>query len=245
MFAITVDTRGLDSRLRRLRQSEIPSAMRHTLNDLAFDTRGRIVQEIQRVFDRPTPVVQKLPQVKKQRSNADRAPELWLTDFFNRSRTGPSFAVEHHIHGRPGTRSRKGLEIRLERMGRIGPDEWMMPSRNLKLNAYGNVAGSVISKMISDVGAYGQYAGDAANTGSGIRTKRAAKQRYFWAEIGGTKGIWTKLWAMPVLQMVAVKRTPRYAPRFKFHAVARSYAAKRIGYHAARAVEQQIARRNR
>lgn len=249
---ITVDTRGLEARLKRLKRTEIPSAMRHALNDLAFDTRTRIVREIQRVFDRPTPAVQKLPQVKAQKNNAAAPPELWLTDYFNRSRTGPSFAVEHHIPGSTGMRSRKGLEIRLERMGLISKNEWLVPSTAMKLNAYGNVPGSTTSKMIADIGGYGQYSGDASNTGrvsARSRRKQTAK-KYFWVNVKGRYGVGWRGIAIRnrnsiLPQMVVVGKAPRYAPRFRFHAVATSYAARRSAYHASRAVEQQIARRNR
>jgi hypothetical protein len=130
-------------------------------------------------------------------------------------------------------------------MGLIGADEWLVPSPALRRDAYGNVTGSVVSKMIADIGAYGQYAGDAANTGTGIRTKRAAKRKYIWVKLKNVKGIFLKSGTQITPQMIVIKRAPRYAPRFRFYDVAKSYAARRINYHASRAVAQQIARYNR
>jgi hypothetical protein len=240
-MSVVLDTRQLDVKLRKLRYNEIPAAMRHALNDLAFDTRTRIVTEIQRVFDRPTPVVQKLPRVKRQKSNTAPKPELWLTDYFDASRTGPSFAVTPHLPGE-GTRKPKGLEIRLRRMGLISEDQWMMPTRAAPLDQYGNMRGSVISKMIADLGAYNQYAGDAANTGWGARTKPI---KYVWAKFGNTHVIALKTARRFVPMMIVVNKAPRYAPRFKFREVAMSYANRRAAYHAEREVQATIARRYR
>jgi hypothetical protein len=248
-MSIALDTKQLDMKLRSLKYKEIPAAMRHALNDLAFDTRSRIVTEIQRVFDRPTPVVQKLPRVKPQKSNDAPKPELWLTDYFNNSRTGPSFAVTPHLPGE-GLRKPKGLEIRLRRMGLISEDQWMMPTRAAPLDQYGNMRGSVISKMIADLGAYNQYAGDAANTGSGVRRKSIGRQlatakKYVWAKFGATHVIALKTAMRFVPMMIVVNKAPRYAPRFRFREVAMSYANRRAAYHAEREVEATIARRYR
>lgn len=245
---ITVDVAGLEARIKRLRAKEIPSAMRHALNDLAFDSRARTITEMKRVFDRPTPVVLRLPWVKRQATNADKPPVLSVTDWFNgKGGRGPTHALPQHIPGQLPIRARKGMEKRLESLGLIGPNEWMMPSRFVTRDAYGNVKGSVVSKMLADIGGYGRYSGDAANTGSGVAGKRRSARRkvpiYFWATIKGTKGIWRKVWDTPVPQFVAVSKTPTYAKRFRFHAVISVYSLRRMAYHADRAIAQQIRRR--
>jgi hypothetical protein len=246
----TVDMRNLDRRLSVLRKTEIPSAIRNTLNDLAFDVRGRMVQEIQRVFDRPTPIVQRLPKVEKA-SKTKLDARLYLTDFFggDTNRRSASYALIPHMTGQPDIRGRKGLEIRLQRQGRIGPDEWMVPGAGAKLNAYGNVAASEISRMLADIGAYNQYAGDASNTKLATLAKRKGAGRYIWLGAGHAlqhnrvRGIYKKVGRKIIPVMVVITKAPRYSKRLRWDEVARLYSARRINYHADRAIAQAISRR--
>jgi hypothetical protein len=246
---ITMDTRNLERRLAVLRKVEIPSAIRNTLNDLAFDTRKRMVTEIQKVFDRPTPIVQRLPRVEKATKTKLNA-NLFLTDFYggNTDRRSASYALVPHMTGQPNARGRKGLELRLERMGRITAGEWLMPGKAAKLDAYGNVSGSEISKMIADIGAYNQYAGDAANTKAAKLAKRKDAGRYIWVRRkgltkSGARGIYRKVGTQLLPVMVVVSKAPRYAKRFRWQEVASSYVARRTEYHARRAIAQAISKR--
>jgi hypothetical protein len=246
----TVDMRNLERRLSVLRTKEIPSAIRNTLNDMAFDLRGRMVQEIKKIFDRPTPIVQRLPMVKKG-DNKTFKTELYLTDFAggNTNRRSASYALIPHMTWQPNIRGRKGLELRLQRQGRIGANEWMMPAVGAKLDSYGNVSGSEISRMLADIGAYNQYAGDAANTKLATLAKRKAAGRYIWLgaghalQHGRTRGIYKKIGRQIVPVMVVVKKAPRYAKRLKWNEVAKLYIARRIDYHAKRAIAQTISKR--
>lgn len=245
-----IDTTGMDRLFSRLRKNEIPKAKRNAARDMAFDGRGRMIEEMKRVFDRPTKAVLSVPYVKKDDTGAD----LYLSDYLDGKRgAGPSHAITPHMGVQQG-RGRKGTEKRLERMGRIGRDEWMIPAARAELDGFGNIRGSVAQKMLADIGANEQYAGDSANTNPNDRMVRGRKGKpvkrrgkvikYFWIDRPGqAKGIYRKTKDGMVPVMVAVRGPLNYVKRYRWDEVIRSYAAKRAGYHARRAVDQAIARR--
>jgi len=245
----TVDMRNLERRLSVLRTKEIPSAIRNTLNDMAFDLRGRMVKEIQKIFDRPVPLVQSLPRVKKG-DNKTFQTELYLTDLYTGKRKrGPSYALLPHMTGEPDTRRRKGLEYRLEKMGRIKPTEWMMPTHYAPLDAFGNVPGPQVSRMIADIGAYNLWSGDAANTKlANLAKRKHGAGQYFWVgrstrTAAGVRGIFKRVGKQIIPMFVVVSKTPRYTKRFRWNEIAKLYTAKRIQYHAQHAIAQAISKR--
>lgn len=238
MISASVDTSALQRRLSSLRRDEIPSAMRNTLNDLAFDMRERLVTEIGRIFDRPTPVVRKTPRVERA-SKQKLEAKLYLTDYFRQKGQDPANALRAHMTGLPPTRNRKGLEMWLQRRGLISSDEWMMPTRFVPKDRYGNVRGSLVQKMLADLNAYGGYSVATRATG-------ARKRQYFW--IGGAyglpNGIYVKRGTTSVAMFVAVSTTPTYGKRFRWKELSSTYTKQRLNYHADRAIAQAIRKRN-
>lgn len=241
--AVTVDTSVLRQRLASLRSTEIPTAMRNVINDVAFDTRKRMVEQIEAIFNRPTPIVKKVPRVLRKATKTNPTAELWLSDYFaGKGGIDVANALFHHMTGGPRTRKRKGMERWLEIQGFITSSEWLVPSRSLKLDSYGNVPGHLAQKMLADVGAFRGAAGFTATT-----SKR--KRKYFW--LGGRaygnriKGIFTKQGGTLLPQMVVVSTTPRYAKRFRWDSIARTHAARVTGRFASREIAAAIGRRNR
>ncbi len=247
--SISIDTRNLERRFVSLRTKEIPSAIRNTLNDLAFDTRMRMVREIQKIFDKPTPIVQRLPRVERA-SKQKLEANLYLAEFSGgqTNRKAASRAIVPHMTGQPNTRLKKGLEYRLMKQGRITAGEWMMPSKFVPLDSYGNVSGPETSRMLADIGAYDQYAGDAANTKIAKLAKRGGAGRYIWVRRkgltkSGARGIYKKVGTKLVPMMIVVSKTPTYAKRFRWEEVAKSYVARRTEYHARNAFAQAVRKR--
>lgn len=241
--AVTIDTTGLRERLARLRSTEIPTAMRNVINDVAFDTRKRMVEEIERIFDRPTPIVTKVPRVLRKATKAHLSAELWLSDYFaGKGGLDVANALFHHMTGGPATRRRKGMERWLELQGLITSSEWLMPSRALKLDHYGNVPGHLAQKMLADIGAFKGASGFEATT-------KKRNRKYFWlsgkAYGNRLKGIFTKQGGRLIPQMVVVRTTPRYAKRFRWDSIARTHAARVVPRFAAKEIAASIARRNR
>jgi hypothetical protein len=241
----TVDMRNLDRRLSVLRKTEIPSAIRNTLNDLAIDCRQMIVGEIPRVFDRPVPIVKSMPRYVKT-NNKELQSKLILTGFDRGgNKASASYAFLPHLPGEPDTRRPKGLEPRLRRKGLLGGNEWLMPTPAAPLNSYGNVKPSEVGKMIADLGAYQQATRDARNTKYTTWAKRKGGARYIWIRrksASQASGIFLKA-GNTITPMFVVTGEPRYSKRFRFVETVQKYALKRINYHADRAIDQAIRKR--
>ena len=241
---VTVDMRVLDARFAKLKKSEIPSAIRHATNDLAFDTRKRIITEMDRVFHKPTREVKRTPWVTKQKVNNQPGAVLSLTHWNDPKGRGSSKAIFPHVPGEDSIREPKGMERWLRRAGYISNNEWMIPTKAAQ-NAAGNIEGSVASKMLSDIG---------ATVGYGFLNKKTAKAKRKYVFIG-KGGNWGRRYGLPrgiywhqgpgklTLMVAVVHKAPTYSKRLKFHDVARSWAAKRMGYFGDKAVAQAISRR--
>jgi hypothetical protein len=249
MTSATIDTRNLERRFASLRTNEIPSAVRNTVNDLAFDMRGRMIQEMQRIFDKPTAAVLKVPWVDRATKGGAGA-KLYLSDYIGtKGGAGPSHAITPHMTGQPNTRGRKGLEKRLQSMGRITANEWLVPASGAPLDSFGNFKGSEVMRMIADIGAGNQFAGDSANTGTKNKAKRGKAGVYIWLraahglQYGRPKGIYRRVGRKIMPVMVVVRSAPTYAKRYRWQEIVQSYTKRRIQYHAQRAIDQAIRRR--
>lgn len=267
---VSVDMRALERRLSVLRQTEIPSAIRNTLNDLAYDARGRIVKEIQRVFDKPTRRAQQMPWVDRAKvvPGKVQGSSLWLRD--EGRRRDADRALPPHIPGQDSGRAAKGMERRLRAEGMMGNDEWLMPSKyaaaNGVIDQYGNVKGAKATKMLADVQAYRSKDHGVASTSrdeyyidkKGRRRKKPPSKikqiEYEWGLWTSRNGVKTKGICKKVKNllggysivpiMVVVKTAPTYGKRLRFHDVVRLYSAQRVKYHADRAIAQAIRKRN-
>lgn len=232
--------------LAMLRASEIPTAQRNAVNDTARAVIKRLELETKRVFDRPTPKTQRAFFLKTKATKERPEALIAIKDVFGKDGQAIINTLTPHIPGFDSTRRAKGMERQLRRKGLLGPNQYLVPSRSLKLDRYGNVSGSAASKMLSDINAY--------TAAGGSRATGAAKVRYIWGTVrprGGRPitGIWLQSrWQARkpnALVMLAVDAKPRYAKRFKFNEVADRYGRRVFLKHMTAAVEHAIARRSR
>jgi hypothetical protein len=232
---IKADTSTVQKILANIRQSELPSAMRNTINDTARLVIKREEDEVRRVFDRPTPLVQRPFWLKTKASKESLSAEISIKDVFGR-RGGSALpdALEPHIPGFPATRRQKSFERRW-----LGG--YWVPSRSMKLNRYGNVSGPMIAKMLADTGQYRKVSGFDGTT-------RASKVRYGLFRIGNTLGVWDlqrlRSRQYGALMMLQVGKTPTYRKRFDFFGVAQREAGKIMPSIALREMLTRLARTN-
>jgi hypothetical protein len=241
---VTVDARNLERRLAVLRKTEIPSAIRNTLNDLAKDCRQMVVTEIPRVFDRPIPLVKSMPRYVKT-NNKELQSKLYLTGFSKGDKyAAASWSFLPHIPGEPDTRRPKGLEPRLKAFGLLKANEWLMPTEAAPRDNYGNVKPSEVARMIADIGAFGRAGRDARNTKASTKAKRGKVGVYVWirTKAGRGSGIYRRT-GRSITPMFVVTGEPRYTKRFRWAETVQKYAHKRIAYHADRAIAQAIRKR--
>jgi hypothetical protein len=239
MFKITVQ--GLEDvrkRLQKFGDREVQTAMRNAINDTARDSKARGEMEVMKVFDRPTPLVQR-PFFVRRATLENLQAQVAVKNVFGRFGAALENALEPHIPGYPRTREPKGMERALRNAGLLGPNEWLVPSRSMRLNQYGNVPGSTASKMLNDMDAFGSVAGFDSTT-------KAPKVRYVWGEVSGVKGIWLaskfRRQQGGALQMLVVKNRPTYSKRFRIVQVWERHAARVLPGHAQEAVRHAIRR---
>lgn len=223
---ITVDTRGLEARFRRLKNTEIPSAMRNTINDLMQDTVKRERKEIERVFDRPTPYIAKSPAVKTKATKTRFMGELWLR--------GENNVLKPHIPGYKPRRDLKAIENLLRGLGQLSSTQYLVPSRTMRLDRFGNVSPRTVRTMLGDLGG------------------RGPGRQFIWGTVNGKRGPVGGVWYAAkwrgrrpgALALLAVNAEPLYPKVFDFFGVGVRHARQRLPYFARRTIDALIARRN-
>ncbi|MEA3641847.1 MAG: hypothetical protein VBE63_18200, partial [Lamprobacter sp.] len=220
-----------------LRTNELPTALRNATNDTARDVIKRLERETQSVFDRPTPRVKSAFFLKEKATKERPQALIAIKDVFGKDGEAIVNTLTPHIPGFDSTRRPKGMERQLRRKGLLGPGQYLVPSRTLKLDRFGNVSGAQASKMLSDINAY--------TAAGGSRATGASKVRYIWGTVrpkgrAPITGIWLQSrWQarkQNALVMLAVDSKPSYAKRFRFNDVADRYAGKVFLKHMTAAV---------
>ena len=245
MFKLSSNAKEIERRLNAIARKQVPYATSLALNNTAKDVIKAEQDEMRRVFDRPTPFILRGLRVTKYAKKTDLQAEVGFKDVYGRSGEAVENTLKPHIPGFPATRQPKGMERQLRRRGFLGANEWLVPSRTLKLNQYGNITGPLATKMLADIGAYKGISGFDGTT-------KGRKAQYIWGEVkarsGGTvKGIWKVEggrdnyarggWS---LQMVVVKQ-PHYRKRFDWSGTARETFDKCYPARFDAAMDQAIA----
>ncbi|WP_417550131.1 hypothetical protein [Methylophaga sp.] len=199
----------LTKNLTDVEKKQIPFAMALALNEAATIGQSAGVKEMQRVFDRPTPFILKSLRVTRASKNNLKS-EVGFKNVFGKFGSAVENTLKPHIEG--GKRKPKGSEATLRRAGILRPDEFIVPSKALRLDRFGNIPNGTMNKILSNIGGFGEQ-GYKANTPAARRTLK-----YIVGEVGGTRGIWSvqgKQWK-PVLIFV---KQPNYKARFDFYGV--------------------------
>jgi hypothetical protein len=144
---------------------ELPTAVRNSLNDLAFMIRTNQMETVKRVFDRPKPQTVKNFFVRKA-TRENLSATIWFDQIFNKSYDQ---YIIPEVEG--GRRKMKPSEQRLGR--------FYVPGMGAKMDAYGNMKGGQITQILSHMGRFGNVAGYSMN-----RTAKSATRKR-----GGAKAL--------------------------------------------------------
>lgn len=169
MISQQIDDRRLIARLQGY-EHEAPRSIVIALNDAAFAVRTGWMSEISKVFDRPTPITQRAPLVKKATQQNPQA-EIYIRNEATKG-TPPAEYLIAQAEG--GQRSQKPFERRLARVA-LGR-QFYVPGKGAAdlLNAYGNMPARVISKILSQLQARFD---PSQNETEKSRARRLRKQR--------------------------------------------------------------------
>ena len=227
-------------------------AMAVALTRTAQDVRKAEREEMQKVFDRPTPYTLNSLYVAGATKEQMQA-RVWLKDELAVSNGGTP-ATKYllpQIEG--GGRALKGLERMMERIGAL-PKGWrVVPGQGASVDGYGNMSRSQVIQILSYFQAWNLSGLEANNSTAATRarlakgTKKRAGVSYFVSR-GRTDdrarhlhaGVWQRVgkWRLkPVLLFV-----PRvsYRRRFDFQGVAEKVILARFAVHFEVAAERAM-----
>lgn len=225
------------------------------LNDIGFQARRDLQGEMRRVFDRPTPYV--LNSLHVERATKDKLEVAIEPRYFGGKGIDPQNVLRPEVFG--GARKAKRYEVALRRIGALGPGQYAVPGSACELDAYGNVKGSFIVRLLSYLQAFGEQGYRANAKASTIKRlakrtkspggfKRIGGVEYFVSHGPGTwfgKGSWKNgqqqrlpagIWARSgthgsnVKPVILFVRAPAYRTRLDPVKVAEQTVAK--GYAA-------------
>lgn len=231
--------------------AQMPEVLRKivsaTVDDTMKDVYDRELKEIDRVFDRPTPYVKR--GLKRTRSGARRGmfragqsralvgdAAVYFETFRGRGGTSPNDVMAPHVFG--GSRKMKRSEVRL-RANR--GTTYMVPTRSMPRDQYGNPSGARMSQMLQELGMF-----ETARPGQRRKRKNRKTASYFLmgprnnpVGIGERKGK-----GPPKMMMKFRNRAPQYSTRYDFYGVGRAQALVSAPRHFARILRSYKTRLN-
>jgi hypothetical protein len=191
MLAVSfeADIATIQSELPEWANHRLPSIIRNALNDTAEEARVAEIDKIRGIFDRPKPLTLRAPLYRMATKETLEAA-VFIRDEVGGNGTPPARYLAPQIIG--GARRAKGFELLLRSRGIMRPDEFAIPAIGQPRDAYGNLAPSVITRLLSQLGA-GRDVGYMSNATprSRARGRRRAVAQYFVPDTGarGERGI--------------------------------------------------------
>ena len=238
MIRAEFDDRAFQKRLERLKGA-LPGVVAKALNDTTRQARDELIRELPVAFDRPTPYTLKRAIFAKF-TNAQRLEaEVFIADKATKA-VPPVRYLAPSVYG--GPRHAKALEVQLRTAGLLGSDEWLVPSKFLQLDAYGNPPSGLSKKLLSQLQASFDPKARESAKAKRSRNRKQRKQggggRYFIGRPGGDRkklaiyerietGVGQVGFGSRVRPVFIVTRAPRYTKRFEvFEIVKRAWNAR-------------------
>ena len=222
------------SRLNDLQRRHVPSAIARALTSTAKEVRKAEVEEMKRVFDRPTPFTLHSLDLKPA-WKADLTAKVWFKDL-NR----PEHYLVPQIRG--GERLPKRFEEHLRRAGILPKDQVAVPGGGARLNKYGNMSAGQITQILSALGAHPD---PYAHSKRRSRVRIGLWRGYFVGRPGGGRlplGVWEKRGNKLLPVLIFVKR-PHYAQRFLFYDIGKRVALREFPKQFNLALQQALSSR--
>jgi hypothetical protein len=224
-FDVATDFSKFAAGLSEIQQQNLPFVMAYALTNTAKDIRAAEVEKMREVFDRPSRFALNALQVIPATKHDLRAAVTFKEGFGSipaRRYLGPQ------VEG--GSRSHKSHEKALIAAGVMRSTEYAVPSRLMPLDANGNVPGSVIVRMLSDVRAQRDPANNS--TAKTRKRRRKAGRGVFVAmRDGKAPGIYFRLGMRDLRPMLLFVRAPRYTQRYPYYATASHVVDQRLPVH--------------
>jgi hypothetical protein len=229
---VIAQVRGVPARV-------IPYAASTALTRVAVAGRAGVLQEMPRVFDRPTPYALRSTRVRPSTVQKMVARVEVNNDATNNGTPAENFLYPG-VYG--GARREKRFERTLRYGGLLRAGDSVMPGQKAPLDRYGNFRASELQRILTAVrSSFDPY----QNRTSSRRSRKNAKNApYFAASISGTRGIWKRKGRRgiePIL--IFTSKTPVYRKRLDFEGIVQRTAESQFKAEFYRAADALIQRR--
>lgn len=233
MFTFSVQSNIADA-VRNLRatREQIALATAKALTFTAERVRDAEKQEMQRVFDRPTPFT--LNSLYMRGANPrNLEARVWFKDLGGSggSRKNIGTPAAHYlvpqVYG--GGRTLKQFEVYLQRAGVLPSGMYAVPGAGAKLDAYGNMSRGQLVQILSALGAAEHSSGYYANKSKrkGARFNKATALIFAGRPHPRMPlGVWQRQGQTGIKPLLIFVRAPRYNKRFNFYAIANATAMR-------------------
>ena len=181
-------------------------------NSVAFDVRKKEQEEMKRVLDRPKPQTIRNMRVLMAKKN-DVVKRTTAKIIFDQifDNTGDEYMVKNITGGR---RNMKKSE---KRMG-----AFFAPTRHADIDRYGNIKGSQITKVLSQLGRFETEAGAKQNITK--RSARSKKERFYAIP---KVGVFSRQRGQASKKIFNFIKQPRYKPLLFFYWIAEKEVEKK------------------
>lgn len=219
---------------------QIPFATSLAINRTAELVKKAVVDEMKKVFDRPTPFT--LNSLYVTPSTKDKLEAVvWLKDEYSVGNQGTPATkyLGPEIFG--GARRAKSHERRLRDKGMLGSGMFAVPAQGAEglLNRYGNLEGGLIWQMMSSL-KINRDIGYQSNETAKSRKRNRSRARYFI--LGGDRplGIASRPTGGVLQPFVWFVKSPSYTPRLNFFAIAEKAIDENLEKQLSKAIRYAI-----
>lgn len=155
-----------------IEQKHIPFALTRAVVLTAQELQRDWTATMQRVFDRPTPFTQKA--IRYKLLPGGKGAQIFVRDEATGG-TPPARYLLPQVVG--GQRLLKPFEKRLQSRGILPAGMQSMPGKGVQLDAYGNIPGSAMNRILSQLGARRDDKSNETDTSRGRRLRREKKRQ--------------------------------------------------------------------
>jgi hypothetical protein len=238
VLSIEIDTRSVSEALRQFGERTAPLITAKMLTNAAFKAREALIAEMQSVFDRPTPYTLRSPWVTRA---VEGDPNPFAEVFIGNPGGGgvPAWKyIQPMVEG--GPRRLKASERQMRQTTVLPAGRFLIATGRADLDAYGNVPGSVMTKILSSINAFtevGYSANAYGKRGRGVRRNDS----YFAIKPGHPglpPGIYKRTPQGGHVMVFTFGREPQYDPIFDFNGVVRQAVETYAGQVAAAAFRE-------
>lgn len=227
-----VESKDVMRSLQNLAAEDAPFVTAYALTKTGQDIKEAELRSMKDVFDRPTRFTLNALFLKPA-TKRDLVAEVYFKEGFG---SIPAWRyLGPQVEG--GPRVHKAHERRLIAAGHMRSNEFAVPGQGIKLDQYGNIPGSTIERILSQVKAAGG-SGYEANATNSRRSKAKRKNgQYFVLRPGSNDvranrnvapGIYYRSGMGGMVPVIMFVKPPRYQKRLPFYEIAERVFNERL-----------------